>query len=107
MAPVAWIGMTVTRDSTSKDDVGFKVTYIFEDSPAEEAGVEVGDQVISLNDRRIESLNDVSEVVTMIQQSQVDDSVRLELKRGNVVLEKRVQVKLRSPAYVPEMSQRR
>ena len=100
MAPVAWIGMTITRD-------GFKVTYIFEDSPAEEAGVEVGDQVLSLNNRRIESLNDVSEIVTMIQQSQVNDSVRLELKRGNAVLEKQVQIKLRSPAYNPQMSQRR
>ncbi|MEE9171272.1 MAG: S1C family serine protease [bacterium] len=103
--PEAWIGITV--DSVPGRSDLFRVTYIHEDSPAAQAGIEVGDQVLSFNDRRILSRGDVGDIVKMIQQSDIDDSVKLELRRGDAVFHTNVSIKLRARAYSAKSSARR
>ncbi|MEO6325342.1 MAG: trypsin-like peptidase domain-containing protein [Thermoanaerobaculia bacterium] len=58
-----WLGLrgtTLTSDSTrsSAKGVGLKVRSVYPDSPAEQGGIQVGDVVVSIDGRAIESRED-------------------------------------------------
>jgi serine protease Do len=57
-----------------------KIAHIFEDSPAETAGLKVGDVVLSLND---DAVNDFASLTAMVREMQPGDNVRLKIKRGD------------------------
>ncbi len=57
-----------------------KIAHIFEDSPAQTAGLKVGDVVLSLNDSPV---SDFASLTAMVRELQPGDSVRLKIKRSD------------------------
>lgn len=79
-----YIGIRGEADS----DVA-KIAHIFEDSPAEIAGLKVGDVILSMNDNEVK---DFASLTAMVREQQPGDSVRLKLKRGDETKEIRLTI---------------
>src|SRR5262249_26781086 len=64
----------------AKLELGVRVRDVFPDSPAEEAGIEPRDILLSINDRRVESN---AQLMTALRQLPPDSEVTIRLKRAN------------------------
>ena len=61
-----------------KEGKGLLVTEFAPESPAQKAGLKIGDVIVRVDDRPVESVNDLSE---MIRTKKKDDKIRLEIIR--------------------------
>jgi len=83
----AWLGVTIqdldesVRDAmgVGKDVTGVLVSDVFEESPAEEAGIKEGDIVVSIGGDRTE---DIAELVDAVSSRKPETPVTIELIRG-------------------------
>lgn len=64
---------------TQDDDVSGEVKSIYQNSPAEIAGIQAGDKILSINGENAE--NDPYEIVNLISQSKTDE-IALEIERN-------------------------
>jgi serine protease Do len=81
-----WLGVRiqhVTKELASSlnlpDDIGALVAEVLEDSPAEAAGIKVGDVILRYDGQRIEQMADLPRLVA---ETRVGDRVDVELMRG-------------------------
>jgi len=65
--------------SEANETGGLKITKVGEDTPASEAGLEVGDILLKANDKALSKREDLKE---MLQDMSVGDEIVFELKRG-------------------------
>jgi serine protease Do len=87
---VSWLGIAVMdiepdRAKTLKlhDDRGAEVTAVTPDSPAERAGLKVGDVVLEFNGQRVE---DQGELVHMVRETTAGKQVKLSVWRNGAPL---------------------
>ena len=73
----AWLGVGIT-DAKDKDQKGAVVTSVYDDSPAQAAGVEEGDVIVAVDDEKVD---DISELIDMIQSREPGDDVSLTVHR--------------------------
>jgi len=84
--PRAYIGVSLTNLSPelrehfgAPKDTGVLVESVQKDSPAEKAGIRVGDLVIGVDGKDVESSNDLRKALA---EKKEGDSVRIEILRG-------------------------
>ncbi len=92
-----WIGVTVksntketARNLDLQDNQGVIITSISENSPAEQAGINVGDVIMSLGNNEINSSKDFSR---QIAESPIGKNVSLIILRNGKVITKSVTIK--------------
>lgn len=73
----AWLGVGIA-DVEDKGAKGASVTEVYDDSPAESAGIEEGDVIVAVDDEKVDG---VSELVKMIQSREPGDDVSLTVVR--------------------------
>ena len=79
------VTLGVVPDYTDNDDSGgVRISGTSPDSPAAKAGLKEGDCIIKFNDKDIDNLYDLSEVLAKAKPGQV---VKLKVKRGDETLE--------------------
>lgn len=66
-----------------------KIAHIFEDSPAESAGLKVGDVVLALDEQAV---TDFASLSALVREKQPGDSVRLKVQRGDETKEIRLTI---------------
>ncbi|HWB10747.1 MAG TPA: PDZ domain-containing protein [Pirellulales bacterium] len=67
----------VTLDENDRDTA--RVSNVYPNSPAEEAGIRSGDEIVSIDDEDVNSSRDVRRI---LGQKDVDDDVSIEVQRG-------------------------
>lgn len=104
-----WIGVTiqevnerVARQMGIRDPRGVLVADVAEGSPAEEAGVNMGDVIVRLNGRDIEGASDF---ITRIQEAGVGSVVALEVNRAGATEEMNVTLEPMPPAMMTGRAQ--
>ncbi|MBI2435877.1 MAG: PDZ domain-containing protein [Candidatus Hydrogenedentes bacterium] len=107
----AWLPVetqVITRDIADlmKDPnlKGFRVTQVYKGSTAEQAGLQVGDLILSVDDQPLtaDALEHYEELNTLVRQYRPDDTATLTVRRGTEEL--KVPVKLiRAPMLAREM----
>ncbi len=98
-----WVGLSVTQYPGEQGHPVYKVTFVYEGSPAAQAGIHVGDEVLRFNGKPIKSLSKMAET---IRHFSVGDSVGFELKRGGQVFTRRMVIRKRPPLYVLQQMQK-
>lgn len=98
----AWLGVTiqevnerVARQMGISDPRGVLVADVADGSPAEDAGVNMGDIILRLNGRDVE---DASDFITRIQEAGVGSTVALEVSRAGATEEINVTLEQMPPA---------
>ncbi len=86
-----WIGLSITENPQQRGV--FQISQIQEDSPASQAGIQVGDEIVSFNEREVKS---ISEIWSQIKNSSVDDQIKLKVKRGNETIQTNIKFAPRS-----------
>jgi S1-C subfamily serine protease len=92
-----WVGLSVTQYPSSTQKTVFKVTYLYEGGPAARSGIQLGDEILTINGRPI---RDLREMADYIRHLNVGTEVMFEIRRGGEILKKRVIVEKRPPLYV-------
>ncbi len=82
------------------NDVGVRITGVFPDSPAAEAGMQVKDVLISINDRTVTTVEQLSSALKLLT---ADSEVSIKVKRGSEYMQLRAKL---VPAPAPESGQR-
>ena len=72
---------------------GVIITHVVKNSPADEAGLEVGDIILEMDNFRI---NDDNSLIALLQHSRTGDTVRLKVKRDNQVFTKNLKLERRN-----------
>jgi len=98
-----WVGLSVTQYPGDGGKPIYKVTFVYEGSPAAQAGIRMGDEVLRFNGKPIVNLRRMAETIRHLS---VGDSVGLELKRGGKVFTSLLRVQRRPPLYVLQQMQR-
>jgi C-terminal processing protease CtpA/Prc len=85
----AWLGVHVKdlserRLNNLKLDYGLEVIKVYKDSPAAEAGLEVEDILLKINDRPLEK---VSQLTDFIHETEVDEKINITYLRNGEQLE--------------------
>ncbi|MCH2113224.1 MAG: PDZ domain-containing protein, partial [Planctomycetes bacterium] len=98
-----YLGVEVApNESDSLDELevrpGVRLTAVSKDSPAQEAGLQVGDILLSWEQT---SINDAGRLETLLRQGQAPRIVTLRLERGARVFEQQVALSMRSTAPKP------
>ena len=93
--PAGWIGLTIMEDSQQRGV--FQISQIQDNSPASQAGIQVGDEIVSFNEREVKS---ISEIWSQIKNSSVDDQIKLKIKRGNETIQ--TSIKLAPRLIIPK-----
>jgi S1-C subfamily serine protease len=83
-----WLGATgitlyapiATPLKSRSSDVGVRITGVFPDSPAAEAGMQVKDILVAINDRTVTTVEQLSSALKLLA---VDSDVTIKVKRGN------------------------
>jgi putative serine protease PepD len=75
---IAFLGVSGTEPTSG--EAGALVTEVVSGSPAEQAGIEVGDLITSFGDTRVESLVDLA---AQVRTSRPGDQVTIHVVRGN------------------------
>lgn len=110
----AWLGILPRRDaprassdaaspesgSPATSDAGVTVRYVFPDSPAALAGVQVGDHVLSLNGQ---ACTDRAALAVKMNTLEVGQQARLEVRRGEEVLSLELKLSPESEALPGEL----
>ena len=79
----------VSPDLADYDGDGIMIQSVRSDSPAEKAGIQVGDIVLKMGDRRLDGYQNLVEILTA---SKPGDSVKVLLKRGDQEIETTVEL---------------
>ena len=105
----AWLGVTIqevneriARQMGIRDTAGVLVADVAEGSPAEEAGVSMGDVIVRLNGLAVEGASDF---ITRIQEAGVGSTVALEVSRAGEAEEINVTLEPMPPAAMLGRSQ--
>ena len=77
---VAWIGMTVTGYPRGNRNVFYKVSQISTNSPAEKAGIRLGDEILAFNN---EPIHDLIKIQNLIKSMPVSQRVEFRIRRGD------------------------
>ncbi len=111
----AWLGIGIqvlTKDVAGKlgmkGQKGVRAVQVFEDSPAQKAGIKVGDIIIAIDDKPVEASeqSDIEILPAMIRRYAIGSTVKITLLRNNKQLE--LSVKLgTSPRLAREMKKYR
>ncbi|MGB3480541.1 MAG: PDZ domain-containing protein [bacterium] len=111
----AWLGIGIqvlTKDVAEKLGIkgqkGVRAVQVFEDSPAQKAGIKLGDIIIAIDDKLVEASeqSDIEILPAMIRRYAVGSTVKITLLRNNKQLD--LSVKLgRSPRLPREMKKYR
>jgi serine protease Do len=92
----AWLGIGIqvlTRNIAEqlgmKGQQGVRAVQVFEDSPAQKAGIEVGDILIAINDKPIEASeqSDIDILPTMIRRHTIGSTAKITLLRNSKQLD--------------------
>lgn len=92
--PSGWVGMTIIENNQRQGF--FQISQIQSNSPASRAGIQIGDEVITFNETKVKSIKDIW---SQIKNSGVNDSIKLELKRGNQVFRTNVKFVPRTSTF--------
>ena len=104
----AWLGIGIqvlTRNIAEelgiKGKQGVRAVQVFEDSPAQKAGIEVGDILIAINDKLIEASeqSDIDVLPTMIRRYAIGSTVKITLLRNSKQLD--LSIKLGTSPRLP------
>jgi len=104
----AWLGIGIqvlTRNIAEELDMkgqqGVRAVQVFEDSPAQKAGIEVGDILIVINDKLIEASeqSDIDVLPTMIRRYAIGSTVKITLLRNSKQLD--LSIKLGTSPRLP------
>ena len=66
-----------------------KIAHVFEDSPAESAGLKIGDVVLSMDGAAVTNF---ASLTAMVREKQPGDTIRLKVKRGDETKEMRLTI---------------
>ena len=85
----AWLGVHVKdiserRLNNLKLDYGLEVIKVYKDSPAEEAGLEVEDILLKINDKPLEK---VSHLTDIVNDTEIDEKIKITYLRNGEQLE--------------------
>lgn len=89
VVPSGWIGLTIIESKGY-----FQISEIQSNSPAARAGIQIGDEVVLFNENK---MNSIAEIFSQIKNKGVNDSITLELRRGDQVFQTSVKFARRSP----------
>jgi serine protease Do len=104
----AWLGIGIqvlTRNIAEqlgmKGQQGVRAVQVFEDSPAQKAGIEVGDILIAINDKPIEASeqSDIDILPTMIRRHTIGSTAKITLLRNSKQLD--LSIKLGTSPRLP------
>lgn len=104
----AWLGIGIqvlTRNIAEELDMkgqqGVRAVQVFEDSPAQKAGIEVGDILIAINDKPIEASeqSDIDILPTMIRRYTIGSTAKITLLRNSKQLD--LSIKLGTSPRLP------
>ncbi|MFA5879286.1 MAG: RIP metalloprotease RseP [Candidatus Margulisiibacteriota bacterium] len=102
---LAWILLTIgfaiglpqvvdDTNSTYVTDAQIQVVSIEKDSPAESAGLELGDVIFKINDNEFSDIGSLQNFIA----DQADNSLTINIKRGKEIIEKSI-----TPKILPDM----
>ncbi|MFI3242542.1 MAG: trypsin-like peptidase domain-containing protein [Alphaproteobacteria bacterium] len=74
-----WIGLTITPL-----DNGIKISEIVEDSPANKAGLSVGDLILKINDKDINKPQDLSQTIA---KTPIGEQINIQTQKGSFVVD--------------------
>ena len=89
--------MRPTADENKPAEAGVVVRTVYAGSPAAEAGVQIGDRIIRINDTKIESISDAHEALNNVAP---DSKVSLQLQRKEMAMDLTLTA-TRLPSNVP------
>ena len=104
----AWLGIgiqvltrNIAQELGMKGQQGVRAVQVFEDSPAQKAGIEVGDILIAINDKPIEASeqSDIDILPTMIRRYTIGSTVKITLLRNSKQLD--LSIKLGTSPRLP------
>ncbi len=104
----AWLGIgiqvltrNIAEELGMKGQQGVRAVQVFEDSPAQKAGIEVGDILIAINDKPIEASeqSDIDILPTMIRRYTIGSTVKITLLRNSKQLD--LSIKLGTSPRLP------
>lgn len=104
----AWLGIgiqvltrNIAEELGMKGQQGVRAVQVFEDSPAQKAGIEVGDILIAINDKPIEASeqSDIDILPTMIRRYTIGSTVKITLFRNSEQLD--LSIKLGTSPRLP------
>lgn len=104
----AWLGIgiqvltrNIAKELDMKGQQGVRAVQVFEDSPAQKAGIEVGDILIAINDKPIEASeqSDIDILPTMIRRYTIGSTAKITLLRNSKQLD--LSIKLGTSPRLP------
>jgi serine protease Do len=69
---------------------GVLITDVYNDSPAKEVGLEVGDVIVSIKDQRV---SDIQEIISILESTKEKETIEIVVLRGNKVMKGKMEVK--------------
>jgi len=91
----SWVGLTVSGYPIKNKNT-YKITNIFPDSPAEAAGIKLGDEIVAFKGEPISNLEKVKKI---IREMNPNDIFGISIKRKNETFNAKIQVGTRTIIY--------
>ena len=82
---ISWIGVKGSNESSQ----GVRIGEVVSDSPAEQAGLEIGDEILAIEGN---SIREFAQLRNEIRSHQPGDSVKLEVRRNGETIEFRLRI---------------